>query len=91
MPKLRRLNGREIIRILQQFGFEIVRIRGSHHILRRTVEFADADGQMKSEVQTVNVPVHGSQPLATGTLRQLYRDLLRYLSEEELEAEFFTD
>lgn len=91
MPKLRRLNGREIIRILQQFGFEIVHIRGSHHILRRTVEISDGDGQTKAEVQTVNVPVHGAQPLATGTLRQLYQDLLRYLSEEELETEYFTD
>lgn len=86
MPKLRRLSGQDVIRILQQFGFEIIRIRGSHHILRRTV---DIDG--KTEVQTVNVPVHGGKPIATGMLKRLYRDLLRYIPDEELNRHFYSD
>ena len=86
MPKLRRLNGQDVLRVLHSYGFEIVRVRGSHHILRRTVIHAG-----KEETQTVNVPVHGSQPLAPGMLKRLYRDLQRYLSEADLHDSFYTD
>lgn len=34
MARLPRLKGRELIRILKGHGFEIVRIRGSHHSMR---------------------------------------------------------
>jgi len=37
MPKLRRLSGKEIVKILESMGFVVVRVRGSHHILRRIV------------------------------------------------------
>lgn len=86
MPKLRRLNGLEIVKILQQFGFEVIRIRGSHHILRRTVMIQDDE-----EIQTVNVPVHGSQPLALGMIKRIYRDLLQYMPEEELHEHFYSN
>ena len=69
-----------------QFGFEVVRVKGSHHILRRTV-----DVQGNSQTQTVNVPLHGSQPLATGMLKRLYRDLQRYIPEAELHDRFYSD
>jgi predicted RNA binding protein YcfA (HicA-like mRNA interferase family) len=64
MPRLRRLSGAEVIRILKQFDFEVIRIKGSHHILRRVVD---------GETQTINVPVHASQVLATGLLKRLYQ------------------
>lgn len=35
MPKLPVLSGTEIVRLLQQLGFEQVRQRGSHVVLRR--------------------------------------------------------
>lgn len=38
MPKLRRLSGKQVLRILEQLGFEVIRVRGSHHTLRRVVE-----------------------------------------------------
>jgi predicted RNA binding protein YcfA (HicA-like mRNA interferase family) len=82
MPKLRRLSGGEVVRILAGFGFEVIRIRGSHHILRRVVG---------KETQTVNVPVHGSQVLASGLLKKLYRDVSRYISKEELGPHFYAD
>ena len=31
MPKLRRLSGKDIVKILESLGFSVVRIRGSHH------------------------------------------------------------
>ena len=35
MPKLPRISGPEIVKALQQLGFEIARQRGSHIIMRR--------------------------------------------------------
>jgi predicted RNA binding protein YcfA (HicA-like mRNA interferase family) len=82
MPKLRRLNGSEVIAILEQFGFVVIRIRGSHYRLKR-----DVSG--KSEY--LMVPVHGSKPLAIGTLRSIVRQAGAYIDKETLEAQFFTD
>jgi predicted RNA binding protein YcfA (HicA-like mRNA interferase family) len=60
-----RLSGKEIIRALAKDGWELERVRGSHHIMRH------ADGR-----QTV-VPVHGNRPLAAGTLGAICRDVGR--------------
>jgi predicted RNA binding protein YcfA (HicA-like mRNA interferase family) len=38
MPRLRRLSGADIIKILQSVGFEVISIKGSHHKLRRVVD-----------------------------------------------------
>jgi len=38
MPKLRCLSGKEVITILQEFGFEIFQTEGSHFQMRVTVE-----------------------------------------------------
>jgi predicted RNA binding protein YcfA (HicA-like mRNA interferase family) len=34
MTKLPRLNAQKLIKALQKAGFEVIRIRGSHHFLR---------------------------------------------------------
>jgi predicted RNA binding protein YcfA (HicA-like mRNA interferase family) len=86
MPKLRRLSGLDLVRILRKLGFEVVRIKGSHHIMRRVINIAG-----REETQTVNVPVHGSQPVPAGTLKQIYRDLLRYFSDEVLRIYFYSE
>ncbi len=57
MPKLRRLSGKDIVKILEGLGFSVVRIRGSHHIMKRVVN---------GHAQMVNVPVHGNKDLAQG-------------------------
>lgn len=80
MPRLRRLSGKEIIEILKQFGFEIDRVKGSHHIMTRVVG---------DQVQTLTVPIHRKKPLALGTLRSIYRDALEYLSEDDLKSYFY--
>ncbi|TVR20065.1 MAG: addiction module toxin, HicA family [Anaerolineaceae bacterium] len=82
MPKLRRLSGKDIVKILEGLGFSVVRIRGSHHIMKRVVD---------GHTQTVNVPVHGNKDLGTGMLKRLYRDLQRYISEDGLKSHFYTD
>jgi predicted RNA binding protein YcfA (HicA-like mRNA interferase family) len=38
MPKLRRLSGPDVVRILERFGFLIVSQRGSHVKLKRITE-----------------------------------------------------
>lgn len=91
MPKLRRLNGLDLVRIFEQFGFEVIRIRGSHHVMRRSIKVLRADGISHQETQTVNIPVHGTKPLGSGLLKRIYRDATVYLSEDELSTYFYTD
>ena len=81
MPKLRSLSGKQVIQILEHFGFEVIRIRGSHHRLRRTVD---------DKNQFLTVPVHKNKPLKTGTLRAIYRQANTYISEDELKEYFYT-
>ncbi|MBZ0320334.1 MAG: type II toxin-antitoxin system HicA family toxin [Anaerolineae bacterium] len=82
MPKLRRLNGSQIIKILEGQGFEVVRIRGSHYQMQRATD---------DRHQNITVPVHGKKPLAIGTVKNIYRDLSNYIPEEDLQSLFYTD
>ena len=81
MPKLRRLSGAEIIRILNRFGFTIHSQRGSHAKLRRELP----DGT----VQTLTVPTHPE--LDTGTCRAILRQASRFIAEEDLRPHFYSD
>jgi predicted RNA binding protein YcfA (HicA-like mRNA interferase family) len=62
MPKLPRVSGAEAIRALTRLGFERVRQRGSHVILKRT---------RADEVRGCVVPMHPE--LAAGTLRGILK------------------
>jgi predicted RNA binding protein YcfA (HicA-like mRNA interferase family) len=65
MPPLPVLPGLRVVRALEKTGFEVVRIRGSHHVLRHP------DGRGTS------VPVHGNQEVRIGTLRGILGTGLR--------------
>lgn len=80
MPKPRRLSGREVARILDAFGFEIVSQRGSHLKLKRIVAGT-------SEILTV--PAH--KELDTGTLRAILRQASRFVPEAELRPHFYSE
>ncbi|MBL8164010.1 MAG: type II toxin-antitoxin system HicA family toxin [Anaerolineae bacterium] len=82
MPKLRNLTGEQVVAILELFGFVVVRVAGSHHILQREHE---------GKHQTLNVPVHGRKSLGKGMLRRLYRDACQFISEDDLRSRFYTD
>lgn len=82
MPKLRRLSGAEVIAILEQFGFVVTRVKGSHHRLKWT-------GEDRSCYTTV--PVYGNQPLPTGTLRAIVRQVSACVSQDALHTHFYTD
>ena len=79
MPKLRFLSGREVVKILSQFGFKVISQRGSHVKLRRIL----SDGTK----QTLTIPLH--EELDRGTLRAIYRQALRYIPEKDLKPHFY--
>ena len=63
MSRLPRLRGREIIRALGRVGFSVVRVHGSHHVLKHT------DGRMAC------VPMHVGEVVGPGLLRKILRDV----------------
>jgi predicted RNA binding protein YcfA (HicA-like mRNA interferase family) len=63
MPRLPRLRGREVIAALRQAGFVVVRIKGSHHIMRH------GDGR------TTVVPVHAGEIIGTGLMNKILKDV----------------
>lgn len=62
MPKLPVVTGPQAISAFAKIDFELDRVKGSHHILKRP-----------GHRFVLSVPVHGSDPVATGTLRNLIR------------------
>ncbi|MEK7329337.1 MAG: type II toxin-antitoxin system HicA family toxin [Candidatus Eisenbacteria bacterium] len=63
MTRLPRLTGREVIAALKKAGFEVVRVKGSHHRLRH------ADGRV-----TV-VPIHAGETMGPGLMASILRDV----------------
>ena len=62
MTRLPRPEGRELVVALRSAGFELVRVRGSHHFMRH------ADGR------TTVVPVHTGETIGPGLLHKILRD-----------------
>ena len=62
MSHLPRLTGKEIIRVLATAGFEVARVKGSHHFLQHP------DGRV-----TV-VPVHSGEIIGLGLFAKILRD-----------------
>ena len=58
MPKLPRITGAEAIKAFERAGFELNRISGSHHILKR-------DGHPYH----LSIPVHGNKCVGNGLLK----------------------
>lgn len=81
MPKIKVLSGRDVIKIFSAFGFHEGAHRGSHVKLIRAL----AEGTR----QTLTVPNHDE--LDKGTLKAIYRQAQRYVSEEELKPHFYTE
>ena len=79
MPRLKRLSARQILRILQTFGFSVVSIRGSHAKLKREIE--------GRPYQILTVPLH--RQLAPGTVQAIYHQALRFISKQDLYPHFY--
>ncbi len=54
------LSGRKFARLVEQRGWQLLRINGSHHIY----------GKPGSSVR-LSIPIHGNRPLKLGLLRHL--------------------
>jgi predicted RNA binding protein YcfA (HicA-like mRNA interferase family) len=62
MTRLPPVSGRELVAALGRKGFQVIRVKGSHHVLRHS------DGRM-----TV-VPIHGREEIGPGLLAKILRD-----------------
>ena len=62
MPKFPRLTGQQVIAALKKAGFEVLRIKGSHHFM------SHADGR-----RTV-IPVHRGEAIGPGLMLKIIRD-----------------
>lgn len=62
MTSVPSLTGKEILTVLKKAGFELIRIKGSHHFLHHL------DGR-----STV-VPVHSGETIGPGLLAKILRD-----------------
>ena len=81
MPKLKTLSGKEVLKIFLSFVFNIIAQKGSHIKLARV--------QKDGIRQTLTIPNHFE--IDKGTLKAIYRQALKYISEEELKAYFYTE
>lgn len=72
MSRLPAVTGKALVRALERAGFEVVRQRGSHYMLRHP------DGR------TTTVPVHAGETIGPGLLSKILRDT--EISKEELRA-----
>jgi predicted RNA binding protein YcfA (HicA-like mRNA interferase family) len=81
MGKLRTLSGDDLLRIFSLFGFQKVSQRGSHVKLRRM--------SLSGTRQTLTVVLHDE--VDKGTLKAIYTQALKYLSESDLRSHFYAD
>lgn len=81
MPKLRVLSGRDVVKIIENFGFSVAAQRGSHIKLIRIIS--------ENIRQTLTIPIHSE--LDKGTIRAIYRQVLKYIPEDKLRPHFYTE
>jgi len=68
---MKSISGKELARLLERHGWQLMRINGSHHIYGRSGSMA-----------RLSVPIHGNESLKTGLLRHLLK--LADISEDQL-------
>jgi predicted RNA binding protein YcfA (HicA-like mRNA interferase family) len=68
---MKALSGKELAKLLEQRGWELRRIHGSHHI------YVKPGGEVR-----LSVPIHGNHSLKTGLLRHLLKQA--GISEDEV-------
>lgn len=71
MPKLSKISGKELCKILEKIGFKKIYVKGSH------VRFKHLDGR-----RTV-IPVHGNEDLGIGLLTAILKQIK--ITREEFE------
>ncbi len=56
------VSGKAFARILEKNGWELARIRGSHHVYIK-----------EGRIERISVPVHGNRPLKAGLLKHFLK------------------
>ncbi len=56
------LSPKSLIKLLKENGWELDRIKGSHHIFKKT-----------STQQTLPIPIHGNKDLKLGTYKSILK------------------
>ena len=79
MPRLKVLSGKDVIKILESFNFSVISQKGSHVKLHRTINKIN---------QTLTIPNH--EELDKGTLRAIFNQASKYISESELMPYFYS-
>lgn len=68
---MKQVSGKELCRIVDRHGWQLLRINGSHHIYGKA-----------GSVVRLSIPVHANQPLKMGLLRHLLKQA--NLTEQDL-------
>lgn len=63
MSRLPRITGREALRALERAGFNLVRIRGSHHYMEHSTD----------PTRRATVPIHGNRVINRPVMRSILR------------------
>ena len=63
MNRMPRVTGVHVVRSLRKIGFELVRQRGSHAILKH------------SDGRSTVVPIHGGETIGVGLMSKIQRDV----------------
>lgn len=69
---MKSVSGKELARVVERHGWQLLRIYGSHHIY----------GKPRSVVR-LSIPIHGNQALKTGLLKHLLK--MADLQESDVE------
>lgn len=59
---MKSISGKDFARLLEQKGWQLKRVKGSHHVYVKPGNPA-----------RISVPIHGNQPLKIGLLKHLMR------------------
>ena len=72
MPKLNPTTGKKVIKILSKLGFDLLRIKGSHHFFLNS-----------STKKTATVALHNNEVLGVGIIKKILRDIELNVTEYE--------
>jgi predicted RNA binding protein YcfA (HicA-like mRNA interferase family) len=68
---MKSVSGRELARLVERHGWQLLRVNGSHHIYGKA-----------ASVVRLSIPIHGNKALKTGLLRHLLK--MAEIDESEL-------
>lgn len=68
---MKSLSGKDLARLLERNGWQLLRIQGSHHICGKP-----------NNVVRLSIPIHGNKPLKSGLQKHLLKSA--GIPEEEL-------